>query len=119
MIGVTSRNMGNTEMINRINNFEWLQKWYQSQCDGDWEHEYGIKIETVDNPGWYVVINLTGTVCEGKLFSPIQVNTNDNDWYFCLLRDNSFEASCGPCNLDIILNIFRNWAESCTQKKLI
>ena len=19
----------------------WLQKWFESQCDGDWEHEYG------------------------------------------------------------------------------
>lgn len=39
-------------MIENENIFEWLQKWYKSQCDGDWEHEYGIKIETVDNPGW-------------------------------------------------------------------
>ena len=48
--------------------FEWLQNWFKSQCDGDWEHEYGVKIETVDNPGWYVVINLTGTECEGCAF---------------------------------------------------
>ena len=27
-----------------------LQSWYQSQCDGDWEHEFGIRIETLDNP---------------------------------------------------------------------
>ena len=25
--------------------FVWLQEWYKNQCDGDWEHEYGIKIE--------------------------------------------------------------------------
>jgi hypothetical protein len=29
----------------------WLQGWYATQCDGDWEHEYGVSIETLDNPG--------------------------------------------------------------------
>lgn len=28
-----------------------LQQWYHSMCDGDWEHCYGVKIETSDNPG--------------------------------------------------------------------
>ena len=27
------------------------EEWYNGNCDGDWQHEYGIKIETVDNPG--------------------------------------------------------------------
>ena len=40
---------------------EWLQDWYLKQCDGGWEHEYGIKIETLDNPGWKVIIDLAYT----------------------------------------------------------
>jgi len=40
---------------------EWLQKWYADHCDGDWEHEYGIVIETLDNPGWSIVIDLKNT----------------------------------------------------------
>ncbi|MFE2849501.1 Imm53 family immunity protein, partial [Streptomyces scopuliridis] len=31
---------------------DWLQNWYTQQCDGDWEHEWGVKIATLDNPGW-------------------------------------------------------------------
>lgn len=27
----------------------WLQMWYVAQCDDEWEHAYGIKIETLDN----------------------------------------------------------------------
>ncbi len=100
------------------NNFEWLQKWYKSQCDGDWEHEYGIKIETVDNPGWYVVINLQGTECEGVPFSSVQFEIDEMNWYFCLLRNNAFEASCGCCNLDKVLQIFRDWAERCQKDRL-
>lgn len=34
-----------------------LQNWYKSQCDGIWEHEYGLDISTLDNPGWRVHIN--------------------------------------------------------------
>jgi hypothetical protein len=24
----------------------WLQEWYRSQCDGEWEHEKGIRIDS-------------------------------------------------------------------------
>lgn len=30
--------------------FKWLEKWYSSKCDGEWENYYGIKINTLDNP---------------------------------------------------------------------
>jgi hypothetical protein len=30
----------------------WLQAWYAEQCDGDWEHQFGVSVETLDNPGW-------------------------------------------------------------------
>jgi hypothetical protein len=35
-----------------------LQSWYESHCDGDWEHDKRIRIGTLDNPGWRVYINL-------------------------------------------------------------
>jgi hypothetical protein len=37
------------------NNLQWLQKWFESQCDGDWEHEFGITFKTVDNPGCILI----------------------------------------------------------------
>lgn len=36
----------------------WLNSWYINQCNGDWEHSYGINIRTVDNPGWTLEIDL-------------------------------------------------------------
>jgi hypothetical protein len=30
----------------------WLMQWYLAQCNQDWEHEFGITIATLDNPGW-------------------------------------------------------------------
>lgn len=38
-----------------------IQSWFAERCNGEWEHEFGITIETLDNPGWRVRIDLAGT----------------------------------------------------------
>ncbi|BFV59917.1 hypothetical protein KCMC57_up50210 [Kitasatospora sp. CMC57] len=52
-----------------------LTAWYTAQCDGDWEHEYGIRIETLDNPGWSVEVDLEGTGLDGVL--PDRIETDE------------------------------------------
>jgi hypothetical protein len=42
-----------------------LERWYLSQCDGDWEHTHGIVIGTLDNAGWSLTIDLLETPLEG------------------------------------------------------
>lgn len=44
-----------------------LQRWYESQCDTEWEHEFGVKIDTLDNPGWLVTVDLVDTDVEGRI----------------------------------------------------
>ena len=34
-----------------------IETFYSSKCDGKWEHQLGVKIESTDNPGWLVSIN--------------------------------------------------------------
>jgi len=46
------------------NIFVWLSHWYSNNCDGNWEHYNGIKIETIDNPGWSVSIDTEGSSIE-------------------------------------------------------
>jgi len=46
-----------------------LEKWYSAQCDGDWEHQYGVSIGTLDNPGWTLEIDLRGTDSEDRTLS--------------------------------------------------
>jgi hypothetical protein len=41
-----------------------LQHWFEEQCDGDWDHSYGVQIQNLDNPGWMVQIHLEGTALE-------------------------------------------------------
>lgn len=40
-----------------------LERWYAAQCNGDWEHTYGITIETLDNPGWTFKWSLGTHIC--------------------------------------------------------
>jgi hypothetical protein len=48
-----------------------LSRWYAHHCDGEWEHHHDIAIETTDNPGWWVKIDLAGTELEGRAFPAI------------------------------------------------
>lgn len=93
------------------NDFEWLLSWYHSNCDGDWEHGAGIHIDTIDNPGWGISIDLEGTQLEQKKFQEIEIDNSETDWLICFTKNNSFEGRCGALNLLQVLHIFRNWAE--------
>lgn len=99
------------------NSLIWLLKWFERQCDGDWEHGNGISIVTLDNPGWHVVIDITETELEFKDFKKIVVERTENDWYRCFVREGKFEGACGPLNLLEILNVFQIWAEQEGTKK--
>src|ERR1700682_6352449 len=55
-----------------------LQDWYTAHRDGDWEHQYGVTIESLDNPGWWVRIDLQQTEleCITFLHSPRATKTS-------------------------------------------
>jgi hypothetical protein len=89
----------------------WLQDWYSSLCDGDWEHIYGVEINTLDNPGWYVKIDLKGTNLASRSLPEICKENNESDWFVCRVRDDIFEGYGGSHNLETILKVFRDWWE--------
>ena len=90
-----------------------IQNWYKSQCDGTWEHTNGISIETLDNPGWHVSIDIEKTRLNGKTFNHYEYGTNNgnNDWVSCKIENGKFIAAAGPGKLEEILEIFIKWAE--------
>ena len=90
-----------------------LCKWYTSQCDGEWEHDWGLKIQTLDNPGWCVEINLRGTQLEDAPFDVHEdCYQHDTDWIRCWLEEQTFHIACGPERLDAALQVFLDWATS-------
>ena len=54
-----------------------LEKWYRQQCNGDWEHSWGIKIDTLDNPGWTIEINLNETIAEGRTLQRVRIERTE------------------------------------------
>ena len=87
----------------------WLQDWYLAQCDGDWEHQNGVEIGNVDNPGWSLEISVSGTSLEGLAFDPVRIERSEHDWVSCRLESERFKAACGPLNLVEAVEIFRVW----------
>ena len=90
----------------------WLQGWYASQCDGDWEHSEGISIDTLDNPGWSVTINLSDTAHERRSYDRVELHRSEHDWHISWIEKSSFHAACGPLNLGEVLHLFRTWIQA-------
>jgi hypothetical protein len=90
----------------------WLQGWYLSQCDGDWEHTHGIEIGNIDNPGWRVAIGLADTALQSRLFAAAREMRTEQDWIDCRVEGGVFKGFGGPLNLEEILGVFRRWVES-------
>ena len=58
---------------------QWLQDWTKSQIDGDWEHELGISISMLDNPGWILRADVSNYGDFLKETKPLG-RDNDVDW---------------------------------------
>jgi len=103
-----------------VDSLNWLTNWYLSQCNGDWEHSYGVKIDTLDNPGWSLKIDLAGTSLKGRIFERIVHGEPSDDldewqrtgsWWVITAKDSKFVASCGPLDLSTVIDLFRRWVE--------
>ncbi|UBU13523.1 immunity 53 family protein [Nonomuraea gerenzanensis] len=88
----------------------YLQTWYASQCDGDWEHGYGVTIDTLDNPGWRLEIDLVGTSLEGVSKDRMEVDRSDDGWVHVWSDGAQFHGACGPLNLGEMLDAFHAFA---------
>ena len=96
-------------MQNIIN---WIENWFKEHCDGDWEHSNGIVIESSDNPGWIVKIDLTNTPIE-TLSVPYELQELDEgNWYGISVKDSVYNAVGDPSKLEFLLNRFKELIES-------
>ena len=90
-----------------------LRAWYNAQCNGDWEHTYGIHIETLDNPGWSVKIDLRDTILEGLPFPVMKTGNADKEasWIECKVEGFQFKGLGDPSRLEEIIGCFLRWAK--------
>lgn len=89
-----------------------LERWYANQCNGDWEHSYGVRIDTLDNPGWTIEIDLRDTKGQGSVLKRETIERNENDWIQYWVEKDQFHIACGPLNLTEALDKFIQWFDS-------
>lgn len=87
-----------------------LCTWFERQCSKDWHEDRGIKIDTLDNPGWSMKIDLKGTELQDKTFHDIRIERSDRDWVVARKNADVFEAFGGPMNLGEMIESFLVWA---------
>ncbi len=86
-----------------------LEHWLKSRCNGDWEHQGGISIESTDNPGWYIKVDFN-TEESSDDHSVLERSIHRSETDFITFKydkkANSLEISCGVLNLTEALRYF-------------
>jgi hypothetical protein len=86
----------------------WLQRWYASHCDDEWEHERRVRIQTMDNPGWLVEIGLVGTHLELLRIDLVELGEwGDPNYVEYSVADAKFRGFCGADELGRLVGFFR------------
>lgn len=93
---------------------QFLERWYQQQCNGFWEHGQGVTIETLAQPGWMVTVDLVETPLEDKSLAPVRLEVSDKDWLVCEVTHKQFRGQGDVRKLLPILEIFEKWAAAVT-----
>lgn len=93
------------------NILKWLEEWYKNNCNGDWEHSYGITIETLDNPGWEIKIDLKNTMLEKEKIDYVLTENNEKDWFGFKVENAQFIASGDPNKLSFLIEKFKQFVE--------
>lgn len=100
----------------------WLEKWYSAQCQDNWANDRGVTIQSLDNPGWMVTIDLVGTPLEQRMADALLLrdgmppsaengNVGGTDWIECAVKNGRFTGAGDPRKLHAVIRCFRNWAE--------
>jgi hypothetical protein len=103
--------------VHEPNDIRWLETWFQRHCDGTWEHDSRVKLESIDNPGWWLHVNLDekgpDRVLEVIGDPPSEANgyIATGQWMRCEIKAGRFSGAGDPTKLGQIIACFRKYAE--------
>lgn len=90
---------------------DWIQNWFQENCDGEWEQGSGIQITTLEDPGWEIEIDISTTSIANLEVDWILNEVGTHDWYGVKIENQKFSASGDAGKLEFLLNLFREMIE--------
>jgi hypothetical protein len=70
-----------------------------------------VRLDTLDNPGWTLEIDLRGTGAENRTLEPIKIERTEKDWIHYRVAEKKFRAAMGPQNLAEGIEAFFRWLE--------
>jgi hypothetical protein len=76
-------------------------------------------MQSCDNPGWWVTIDLAGTRLQNQAFTEIAEGVDaqrialGSQWLVCRTADGTWHGAGDDTKLQHILEIFLAWAEEC------
>ncbi|WP_370947156.1 Imm53 family immunity protein [Amycolatopsis sp. cg5] len=91
--------------------FRFVQDWYAAHCDGEWEHEFGMTINTLDNPGWIIEIDIAHTGADGRRLTKALTEPGPGQWIWSWCDGRKFGAACDPASLEDAFARFRAFIE--------
>lgn len=101
----------NTESMSATLPFTGLQDWYLRGSDGELEPTYDIQIDTLEEPGWSLCIQLDGTALAGRALPEMAIERTQSDWIHAWTDDHALHIDCGPLNLTEAIKTFTSWAQ--------
>jgi len=90
---------------------KWLENWFSSHCNGDWEHENPLIIQSTSNPGWSIIINLSETYLQDLDIEYFLIETSETEWYGYSIKNEQFKAAGDPTKLHFLLELFKKIVE--------
>ena len=70
-------------------------------------------IQTLDNPGWRLVIDLEQTGKVDQSFKTIKIDyENDEKWIFIEKENNQLKGACGSMQLNNLMSLVADWLET-------
>ncbi len=84
---------------------QWIEDWIYSEQKHNFVNP-NISMMTIDNPGWAVTADLLSNLI-GKKVPLADVMKNDDDWYYCTIKDNQFFGDGALFNLEDIFGTLR------------
>ena len=93
-------------------------EWYKLNCDGDWEQTYGVMLQTLDNPGWMLSVDLKNT---GVDFAPEvllmegcdeQRHPQEDSWIDCQIDELGYRGASDINQLSRLVDVFTEFISS-------